>query len=140
MSLTSWPISLQAVSGVGPDPHLRGKGGPEFDAEKPKSPSRIYSAAPRPTGPRANESGTKSMPVKEESGASIASGDVICCGGWSSTSRIGASSATIWATLAVVHMLGGFVGSGTHRSSPGPPTGLNIDWLLGRNPYRSGQP
>ena len=39
------------------------------------------SAAPRCTGPTAKEFGTKSMPVNEESAASVASGDVIGCGG-----------------------------------------------------------
>src|SRR5438105_3017387 len=71
---------------------------------------------------------------------SIASGEVIGCGGNARTLRIGTSSLRIWARLAGVHMLGGFVGSGTQRSSPGPSIGLNTAWLVGRKPYRSGQP
>ena len=110
-----------------------------FAAENPKSPSRLYNAAPRLTGPFANEFGTKSMPVNEESAASMASGDVICCGGNFRTSLTGTSSLRILARLAGVHRLGGFA-AGTQRSSPGPPTGLNTAWLEGRKPYRSGQP
>src|SRR5262249_47827196 len=125
-SLTSCPTS--------------GAGSVAFAAENPKSPSRLYSAAPRRTGPFTNEFATKSIPWNEESPASIASGDVICCGGNFRTSLIGTSSFRIVARLAFVHMLGGFVGSGTQRSSPGPPTGLNTAWLEGRKPNRSGQP
>src|SRR5262245_6752907 len=117
-----------------------GAGSVAFAAEKPKSPSSEYSAAPRCTGPRTKEFGTKAMPVNEESAASIASGDVIGCGGNGSTSRTGTSWLRILARLAAVQKLGGLVGSGTQRSSPGPPTGLNTAWLLGRNPRRSGQP
>ena len=117
-----------------------GAGEVAFPFEKPKSPSSAYSAAPGRIGGAAKESGTKSMAVNEESAASIASGEAICWGGKARTSRMGTSSLRINARLAGVHMLGGFDGSGTQRSSPGPPIGLNTAWSEGRNPKRSGQP
>src|SRR5882757_1055239 len=116
ISLISWPTS-----------------GVPLEAEKPKSPSSVYNAAPRFTGPNANEFGTNSMEVKEESAASSASGAVTGCGGKASTLRIGRSSCRIWARLAAVQLLGGFA-AGTHRSSDGPPTGLNTAWVVGRKP------
>src|SRR5260370_17645815 len=108
MSLISWPTS--------------GAGAVAFAGENPKSPSREYSAAPCRTGPRANESGTKSIPVNEESAASMASGDVIGCGGDASTSLTGRSSLRILARLADEHPLGGFV-AGAQKATPGPPLG-----------------
>src|SRR5262249_23599495 len=78
------------------------------------------SAAPAPTGPFTNDVGTKSIPVNDESAASRASGDVICCGGNFSTSLMGTSSFRIWARLAAVHRLGGLLGSGAQRILPGP--------------------
>src|SRR5438552_1836340 len=96
-----------------------------FGGEKPKSPSSAYSTAPFCTGPPTNELGTKSRPVKDESAASMASGEVIAWGGNASTSRIGTSSERMSARLATVHLLGGLAGSNTHRSSLGPPIGLN---------------
>src|SRR6516165_8617561 len=116
--------------------------GVPFPFEKPKSPSSEYSAAPRCTGPTAKEFGTKSIPVNEESAASVASGAVIGCGGRASTLRIGTCSPgiggeanglpTILWRLAGVQPLGGLGdagGAGTQRSSPGPPIGLNTAWL-----------
>ncbi len=63
ISFTSWPTS--------------GPGAVAFPFENPKSPSSVYSAVPRPTGPLPKESGMKSIPVNEESGASMARDDVI---------------------------------------------------------------
>src|SRR5207302_5709523 len=105
-----------------------------FAAQTPKTTTRLKRADPRRMGPFANEFGTKSIPVNDESAASMASGDVICCGGNFRTSLIGTSSFRIVARLACVHRLGRLVGSGTQRSSPGPPTGLNTAWLDGRKP------
>src|SRR5207248_10758815 len=116
-----------------------GAGSVAFGSENPKSPSSVYNAAPGATGPPTNARATKSIPVNDESAASIASGEVIGCGGPANTSRIGTSSVRISARLSNVHLLGP-VGSNTHRSSLGPPTGLNTAWLDGRKPKRSGQP
>src|SRR6478672_4702601 len=101
-----------------------GAGSVALGAEKPKSPSSVYSAAPGAMGPPTNDFGTKSIPVTDESAASSANGDVIGCGGPASTSRTGTSSARICARLAAVHLFGPD-GSKTQRSSLGPPTGLN---------------
>src|SRR5262249_44772433 len=111
----------------------------ELAFENPKSPSRVYRAAPRPTGPVAKELGTKSIPVNEESAASMARGDVIGCGGRARTDLIGTSSLRMRSRLAAGQGAVG-LGSGTHRSSPGPPTGLNTAWLASRKPSRSGHP
>src|SRR5439155_12188685 len=111
ISLTSCPIS--------------GAGAVALGGENPKSPSRVYSTAPSSTGSRIKDLGAKSIPVNDESAPSIARGDVICCGGNFSTSRIGTSSARTCAH---------------GRSSLGPQIGLNTAWLDGRNPNRSGQP
>src|ERR1700716_2999535 len=126
ISLTSCPTS--------------GAGAVAFGGENPKSPSSVYSAAPRWTGPPTKDLGAKSIPVNDESAASIAKGEVIGCGGNASTSRIGTSSARISARLAGLHLLGGLVGSNTQRSSLGPPIGLNTAWLDARKPKRSGHP
>src|SRR5712691_2128644 len=125
ISLTSCPTS--------------GAGAVAFGGENPKSPSRTYRAAPRSTGPSTNDLGAKSIPVNDESAASMARGEVISCGGNASTSRIGTSSVRINARLASVQLLGGLL-AGTQRSSLVPPIGLNTAWLDGRKSNLSGQP
>src|SRR5258708_3180607 len=137
LSTSGWPGSLKLMSLTSCP--ASGAGAVAFAAANPTSPSTLYTAAPGWTGLVVKESGTKSTPVNEESAASVASGDEICCGGNASTSLIGRSSLRIVARLAGVHMLGGFA-AGTQRSSPGPPTGLNTAWFEGRKPKRSGQP
>src|SRR5207302_1417112 len=72
ISFTSWPIT--------------GAGSVAFSGENPKSPSRLYSTAPGLTGPVTKTSGTKSIPVNDESAPSIARGEVIGCGGNANTS------------------------------------------------------
>src|SRR6478752_3398459 len=68
------------------------------------------------------------MPVNEESAASIASGDVIGCGGNASTGLTGTSTARTVGMHAGNGVFGGLV----QRSSPGPPTGLNTAWVVVR--------
>src|SRR5262249_4873768 len=72
ISFTSWPIT--------------GAGGVAFSGENPKSPSRLYTTAPGLTGPATKPSGTKSIPVNDESAPSMARGEVIVCGGNANTS------------------------------------------------------
>ena len=103
-------------------------------AENPKSPSRLYRAAPRRTGPVTKESGAKSIPVKDESAASSASGATMGAGGKARTSAIGTSNFRIFARLAAVQKLGGLLASKTQRSSLAPPTGLNTAWLAAKKP------
>src|SRR5215831_5397735 len=69
------------------------------------------------------------MPVNEESAASIASGDVIGCGGNASTGLTGVFVAI---TSGMHAGNGGEIGGPLQRSSPGPPTGLIEHSLGGR--------
>ena len=55
--------------------------------------------------------------VNDESAASIAKGEVICCGGNANTSRIGTSSVRIRLRLGGVQLLGGFEASKTQSAS-----------------------
>src|SRR5262244_881941 len=71
------------------------------------------------------------MPVNEESAASIASGDVIGCGGNASTGLTGVFVAI---TSGMHAGNGGEIGGPLQRSSPGPPTGLKTAWVVGRKP------
>ena len=105
-SLISWPIS--------------GAGSVAFGGENPKSPSRLYRTAPGRTGPPTKASGTKSIPVNDESAPSMARGAVIVCGGNASTLAIGTS----FARTSEMHAGNGLFGGDWQRSSERPPIGL----------------